>query len=264
MDKKFIKIILYLVIFSFVLTMNSCVSRKEIVYFQDSGRDTTINSNQMYNIIFRPGDLVTIVVSALDIEATQPFNLPVVGFNASDGRVTGAQRLQDYLIDTDGNIEFPILGTIKLGGLNRGEATKLLVDKLKTYIKDPIVNIRLTNFKITVLGEVKKPGAYTINNERVTLPEALGLAGDLTISGKRDNVLVIREINGVKTKTRIDLTKDDVFYSPVYYLAQNDVVYIEPKKSKIKDSTFGKSTSVAFSIASILLSLALFIYRVTE
>jgi len=134
---------------------------------------------------------------------------------------------------------------------------------LTKYIKNPIVNIRLTNFKITVLGEVKKPGTYIIKNERVTLPEALGMAGDLTISGKRDNVLVIREINGVKSKVRIDLTKDDIFTSPVYYLAQNDVIYVEPKKSKIQDSTFGKSTSVAFSLVSIVLQLAVFVWQVT-
>ncbi len=258
------KIFIIFIFGAYLLSMSSCVSRKEIVYFQDRGVDTTINSNQVYNIVFRPGDIVTIVVSALDIEATQPFNMPVVGFNASDGRVTGAQRLQDYLLDINGNIEFPVLGKLRIGGLNRLEASNLLISKLKEYIKNPIVNIRLTNFKITVLGEVKKPGAYTINNERVTLPEALGLAGDLTISGKRDNILVIREVNGIKTKHRVDLTKDDVFSSPVYYLAQNDVIYVEPKKALIKDSSFGKSTSVVFSLASILIQLSLFIWQVTK
>jgi len=264
MNKSFIKILFYFAVISFVFSLDSCVSRKEIVYFQDQGRDTTISTDKMYDIIFRPGDIVTIVVSAMDIEAARPFNMPVVGFNAADGRVSGIQRLQDYLINNKGIINFPILGNIHLGGLTRDEATKLLVKKLTKYIKNPIVNIRLTNFKITVLGEVKKPGTYVINNERVSLPEALGMAGDLTISGKRDNVLVIREINGVKSKVRIDLTKDDIFTSPVYYLAQNDVIYVEPKKSKIQDSTFGKSTSVAFSLASIVIQLALFVWQVRK
>jgi len=264
MKKFFFKVIPLIVVGIYILNLSSCVSRKEIVYFQDTEQDTIIKSNQTYNTIFRPGDIVTIVVSALDVEATQPFNMPVASFNVGDGRASGQQRYMDYLIDINGNIDFPILGKVRLGGLNRLQATNMLVRELTDYIKEPIVNIRLTNFKITVLGEVKKPGTYTVKNERITLPEAIGQAGDLTIYGKRDNVLVIREIGGEKRKYRINLTRDDLFTSPVYYLAQNDVIYVEPKEGRIKDSTFGKSTTVAFSLVSTAISLALFILRVTE
>ncbi len=238
------------------------ITKGEITYFQDSERDTVLVTNQKYNITFNPGDIITITVSAPDLESVRPFNMPVVGFNAADGRINGAQRLQDYLIDINGEIDFPVLGKLHLAGLTRNEATNLLESRLKEYIENPIVNIRLTNFKVTVLGEVKKPGTYVVKNERITLPEALGLAGDMTISGKRDNVLVIRDVDGVQYKYRVDMTKDDVFMSPVYFLSQNDVVYVEPKKALIRDSSFGKSTSIAFSVVSSLVSLGVLIVSI--
>lgn len=244
------------------ISLDSCVSPKEITYFQDNGRDTTIESTQSYITVFRPGDIVTIIVSASDFEAVKPFNMPVASFGVANGRASGQQRLLDYLIDINGNIEFPVLGRIKLGGLNRLQASKVLLNKLRDYIKNPIINIRLTNFKITVLGEVKSPGSYVVANERITLPEALGRAGDLTIDGKRSNVLVIREINGIKKKYRIDLTKNDLFSSPVYFLAQNDVIYVETKKAKVRDSSFGKSLSVTFSAISAVLSIVLIYDRI--
>ena len=246
----------------FIITLNSCVSKKEIIYFQDKERDTVLVTNQKYNIVFHPGDIITITVSAADLESVRPFNLPVVSFNAADGRLSGAQKLQDYLIDINGDIDFPVLGKVHLAGLNRNQATSLLVEKLKEYVENPIVNIRLTNFKITVLGEVQRPGTYVVKNERITLPEALGLAGDMTISGRRDNVLVIRDIGGEQYKYRVDLTTDDVFTSPVYFLAQNDVIYVEPKEALIRDSSFGKSTSIAFQVVSSLVSLGLLVISI--
>ncbi len=256
------KYLIIAILLMFIIGFNSCVTKKEITYFQDSEQDTVLVTNQKYNIVFHPGDIITITVSAADLESVRPFNMPVVSFNAADGRISGAQRLQDYLIDINGDIDFPVLGKIHLAGLTRNEATSLLVKKLKEYIENPIVNIRLTNFKITVLGEVKRPGTYVVQNERITLPEALGLAGDMTISGKRDNVLVIRDIGGEQYKFRVNLTTDDVFTSPVYFLAQNDVVYVEPKKALIRDSSFGKSTSIAFSVVSSLVSLGVLIVSI--
>jgi polysaccharide export outer membrane protein len=256
------KYLILSILLVFIIGLNSCVSKKEIVYFQDLERDTVLVTNQKYNIVFHPGDIITITVSAADLESVKPFNMPVVSFSASDGRISGAQRLQDYLVDIYGDIDFPVLGKIHIANLTRKEATDLLVEKLKEYINNPIVNIRLTNFKITVLGEVRSPGTYVVQNERITLPEALGLAGDMTISGKRDNVLVVRDIGGEQYKFRVNLTTDDVFKSPVYFLAQNDVIYVEPKKALIRDSSFGKSTSIAFSVISSLVSLGVLVISI--
>jgi polysaccharide export outer membrane protein len=165
-----------------------------------------------------------------------------------------------YLIDHTGFIEFPLLGNIKLAGLTRTAATSLLKDKISEYVKDPIVNLELKNFRVTVLGEVTRPGVYQVNNERITLLEALGLAGDMTIFGERKNVLVVREKDGKKSYTRIDLTSDEIFKSPVYYLSQNDVVYIEPNKTKVRQSKTS-STGVIISIVGVLLSVTTLLIR---
>ena len=159
-----------------------------------------------------------------------------------------------YLIDKDGMIDFPIIGKIKIAGLDRNEAIELLKNQLSVYIKKPIVNIRILNYKITVIGEVSKPGTFTIPNERITILEAIGIAGDLTITGKRNNVLIIRDIDGQKINFRVDLTKNELFKSPVYYLNQNDVVYVEPNRTKINSSAINPSNA-----GIIISSISLFI-----
>ena len=172
------------------------------------------------------------------------------------GYVEGGMRPEelDYIIDKNGEIDFPVLGTIKLLGLSPGEAKALLTERLKDYLKDPIINIRLKNFTVTVLGAVNRPGTYPVNGEQITVLEALGLAGDLNIKGMRENVMVIRDFNGTKVYTRIDLTKKEVLNSPVYYLTQNDVVYVEPNKSLIASATLDSRSSIALSIASIIIT----------
>ena len=206
-SNNFLKPLLLLSVLTFLL---SCGTKQDIVYFQDVdivGSSVSINN---YNPTFRPDDMLNITVSALDQDAARPFNLPVVSFMDENGSI-GRASVQSYLIDSNGNIEFPVLGTLKLAGLNKIQATSLLKDMLKEYIKDPIVNIRTVNFKVTVLGEVNRPGSYTIPNERITILEALGLAGDMTIQAHRKNVLVIREENEKKTYTRLDLTSETIF-----------------------------------------------------
>ena len=161
----------------------------------------------------------------------------------------------------NGFIDFPVIGRIKVGGLLRSEVTELLQNKITKYIKQPVVTIRLENFKIAVQGEVNSPGIYSVGSERITLIEALSKASDLTIYGKRDNILIIRENNGVKTYNRVDITKADFINSPYYYLAQNDVVYVEPNKTKINNSKIGADTGLIFSITSILVSVITLIIR---
>lgn len=193
--------------------------------------DSVSNTTSVYTV-FQPDDLVAISVSSIDPEAVKPFtaDIPAKG-ESSKGDHTGG-----YLIDANGNIEFPLIGTVKLAGLNRIQAALVLKDRIKSYVKSPIVNVRLQNFKITILGEVNKPGVFTMNHEKITIPEALGLAGDLSINGVRENVLLIREEEGVKKEIRINLTSRDIFRSPYYYLHQNDILYVEPFKSKIAAS----------------------------
>ena len=252
-----------LLLLSILMFLFSCGTKQDIVYFQgvdNVGSSTSINN---YNPTFRPDDMLTINISALDQDAARPFNLPVVSFMEDNGSI-GRASVQSYLIDSNGNIEFPVLGTLKLAGLNKIQATSLLKDMLKEYIKDPIVNIRTVNFKVTVLGEVNRPGSYTIPNERITVLEALGLAGDMTIQAERKNVLVIREENGKKSYKRLDLTSETIFNSPVYYLSQNDVVYVEPNNSRVKSSAVGPNVSATLSVISTLVTVAALIISITR
>lgn len=264
MKNKSILHILKAYLFIIVLTtlFFSCGSRKEIVYFQNVDIARISKSINNYDAIIRPDDMLTISVSALDQDAARPFNLPAFRFVSGNGQAK--EELQNYLVDANGYIDFPVLGKLKLGDFNRMQSTELIKNLLKDYIKDPIVNIRIVNFKITVLGEVSKPGSYTIPNERITILEALGLAGDMTIKGKRENVLVIRETSGKRVTTRVDMTTQELFTSPVYYLIQNDVIYVEPNNSQIKSSTVGASTTEALRIISTLVTVAALIISVTR
>ena len=249
-------------VLSLFFVLISCGSREDIVYFQNVDQVVASRSIKNYNAIIKPDDQLTINVSALDMDLVRPFNLVNGSFIDASGDINRVQ--QTYLVDSNGNIDFPALGKLKLAGLSRIQATEMLRTQLKDYVKDPIVNIRIINFQVTVLGEVRNPGSFIIQNERITVLEALGLAGDLTINAKRDNVLLIREENGKKTYNRIDLTSEDVFNSPVYYLTQNDVIYIEPNKSKVKSSNIGPNTSTTLSIVGTLITAAALVVSITN
>nr|WP_244289987.1 polysaccharide biosynthesis/export family protein [Flavobacterium resistens] len=220
------------------------------------------NANS-FEIKLQPDDLLMILVSADDPEVALPFNLKTYSTTTNNRLdiARGQETVQLYLIDQSGNIEFPVIGKLHVGGLTRTEVLKLLQDKISTYIKNPIINLRIMNFKISLQGEVNLPGTYPIASERVTLVEALSMAKDLTIYGRRDNILVIRETNGVKSYNRVDITKSDFINSPFYYLAQNDVVYVEPNQTRINSSAVGPNTSVIISAISILVSLSVLIFK---
>ncbi|MFK5890152.1 MAG: polysaccharide biosynthesis/export family protein [Flavobacteriaceae bacterium] len=256
---KHLKIPLLLLLTVFLIS--SCASRQDMVYFQ--GDDTNINASVKYELTYKPDDLLTIAVSALDMDAVKPFNLYVADYRrgSASGSITSTPSLQTYLVDAEGTIDFPVIGSIAIAGLTRKEATRLISDKLKPYVNNPIVNIRLTNFKISVLGEVKSPGTFTIPNERITLPEALGLASDLSIQAKRANILIVREVDGKVTKTYIDLRSNAIFNSPFYYLQQNDMVYVEPNNAKIKSSSYNQFTAITISAFSTLISVYAILFR---
>lgn len=229
------------------ILLGSCASTHEVVYFQNAKNSDTIVNTGTFTPRFKVNDILSIYISTFDKEAASPFNL------MKGSGSYGSSEL-DYLVDKDGEIDFPILGKLKLLGLTGEEGKALIVEKLKDYLKNPIVNIRIKNFRITILGEVNRPGTYNISGERITILEALGLAGDLKIKGKRNNVLVIRNFKGAKTYTRVDLTTKEVMRSPVYYLTQNDVVYVEPNKSAIVSSSLDNRATIAISIASVLIT----------
>ncbi|CAM1373855.1 polysaccharide biosynthesis/export family protein [Tenacibaculum xiamenense] len=237
-----------------ITIFTSCVSKKKIVYFQNDQIDQSRFSNS-YKTIFKPDDLLQITVSALDIEAVKPFNLPAVSYATTTNSVVGTPRQQLYLVDNEGYIDFPILGRLKVGGLTRQETIDLLTKKLDPdYIKKPTIIIRISNFSVTILGDVQTPGTYTIPNERITILQAVGLAGDLNISGVR-NIQVKREENGQIKTYELDLRSNSLFTSPVYYLQQNDIVYVEPNKARSQSASYNQNTTLFISIGSVLVAL---------
>lgn len=243
-----------------VTILASCVAKKDIVYFQYDQIDQT-NVTNSYKTIFKSDDLLQITVSALDIEATKPFNLPAVSFATTTNRATGVPTQQTYLIDNEGNIDFPVLGKLKIAGLTRAETIAMLKDKLDPdYVKNPTINIRIANYTITVLGDVKMPGTYTIPNERITVLEAVGLAGDLNISGVR-YIEVKREEGKQITTYKLDLRSNNLFTSPVYYLQQNDVVYVQPNKARYQSASANQNTGLFISIAGLIISILAIVSR---
>ncbi len=249
--------------FILLLLLISCASKKDIVYYQNIDGINNLQNTPSYEVKIQPDDLLMIIVSAEDPEIAIPFNLTSVSVpnRANLQAATGQLTFQSYLVDRSGDIEFPVLGKLKVGGLTRTEVLKSLQEKIGVYIKNPIINMRIMNFKVSMQGEVNLPGTYSVDSERITLIEALSMAKDLTIYGKRNNILIIREINGAKSYNRIDITKADFINSPFYYLAQNDVVYVQPNNVKVNASAVGPNTSVIISAISILISLSVLLFK---
>ncbi|QHV94074.1 polysaccharide biosynthesis/export family protein [Spirosoma endbachense] len=228
---------------SFVLggtCLTSCVSTKHLSYFQqEPGKADALTVAARYVPTIQPGDVLSIQVNSLNPEASSFFN-PYAAFAIADrgpqtntiASTTPLPSINGYIVDNEGKIEVPMLGKVDVKGKTVTEIKDQLRQSLKEYLKEPTVNVRNQNFRISVMGEVARPSLYTIPNEQITLLEALSLSGDVTIYGRRDNVLLIREENGQRTFTRIDLTRRDLFTSPYYYLHPNDVVYVEPGRAR--------------------------------
>ena len=233
----------------------SCADKKKLVYLQGIEDQKSYEASLRYELKLQSDDLLSIVVSAENSEVTIPFNLPVVQGNVTTTTQTG----RTFLIDNDGFIDYPVLGKLKLGGLTRTEATTKLTTLVSNYITNPAITVRILNYKISVLGEVTKPGNYNINGERITILEALSLAGDLSVYGKRKNILLIHDDEGKKTYTRIDLTDANLLNSPHYYLAQNDIIVVEPNKPKLNGSIVGPNISLWLTSISVLMTLLIFI-----
>lgn len=252
-------------IFSFLCCVISCKTRQDVVYLQDLPRDTQIEMASKYASVLQPDDLLAIYVSNKDNAGTGIFNT-----TAMDTSIPGIDRLGvssrmkqlTYMVQQDGAIDFPGLGRIKVAGLTTNELISMLKSKLSTYIKDPIVTIEWVNFRYSVLGQVQRPGVFNSQSQKVTLLEALGQAGDLTIYGSRTDVLLIRQENGVQTYKNIDLTKKDFLTSDAFYIKQNDVIIVAPNRFQIQTGS-GLATNVSLftAIATTAISAALLIVQ---
>lgn len=251
------KHLLFFTVITLIIT--SCQSYKTVPYLQDTERVNLVQQQRtLYDALIAPKDLLMIVVSCTTPELAAPFNLTIASNSNIMQTVTTSQpTLQQYLVDNQGCIDFPILGKLHIGGLTKGEAEKVIVEKLKPYLKEPpIVTVRMTNYKISVMGEVARPGTFTISNEKVNILEALAMAGDMTVYGMRNNAKLVREdSNGRQQIITLNLNEADIILSEHYYLQQNDILYITPNKTKARNSNIGSSTSIWVSATSILVSL---------
>jgi polysaccharide biosynthesis/export protein len=241
--------IYYLVALLFV---TSCGPTRNLAYFSDLKEQLSYSEEITNTTVSRiqPNDLLSIAVSSRSPESDMQFNRGTLAVN--DGKLEG------YLVNENGIIDFPVLGQIRLAGLSKQEAKDTLSHALQQYLKEPVVSIRNMNFKVTVIGEVNRPSTFTVPTERITILEALGLAGDMTPYGKRENVIVMREEAGIRTIVRLDLNSKKILNSPYFYLQQNDVLYIEPDKMKqVQVSTNTKSLAIfttAVSLATLIIS----------
>ena len=247
---------LKLTLFALVsLLLCSCSAYKKVPYLQGSEYLNMANvQTPLYDAHIMPKDLLTITVNTSDPDAAIPFNLTVATpITANNKNLTSQPSLQQYLVDNNGNIDFPVL-------------ENMIKEKLKTYIKEnPIVNVRMANYKISVMGEVAKPGTFTITNEKVNIMEALAMAGDMTVYGQRNKVKLIREdAQGNRQVIPLNLNDADIIVSPYYYLQQNDVVYVTPNKTKAKNASISNSTTIWFSVVGTLVALASLIVTITK
>ena len=252
-----------------LLLFTSCLNSKKIPYFQDiqdPSKQYTQTIKESYEAHIEPDDIIEIIVNSINPQATAIFNLgnntPAISGQTTASTMSTAvftndlrnQNSTGYLVNKQGIIDFPVLGKLSVKNLTMSQLKDMLVLKLDQYLKNPIVNVRLLNYKITVLGEVNKPSSFTLQSERVSVMDAIGLAGDLTIYGKRENVLLVREENGQRNFIRLNLNSSKLFQSPYYYLKQNDVIYIEPNKGKIaaSDARTIRNLSILSTIATVL------------
>ncbi len=252
MNKKYILMLLA------IFLLQSCVSKKDLVYFQNANTDAP-ESTTMLPMKIETNDILGIKISAADPMAAIPYN-PSSSSGVAINSVE-VMKLQGYLVSQEGMVNIPILGAFIAKGKTVNELEIAIVEALETggHLTDPTVSVRVLNPKVTVLGEVKVPGTYSYTEQQISLPQALGYAGDLTINGRREDVTLIREEQGMRKVVKIDITSTDFFESPYYYIRQNDIIYVSPNKAKVFSSTVVGSVATVLSAASVILSAVVLI-----
>lgn len=262
--------LIYSLLFSAALFC-SCTSYKNVPYLQQPEIVNAYGQEiPLYDATIMPKDLLSITVNTTDPMAAAPFNLtvqsPLNAALANTNYTTAQPTLQQYLVNNNGEIDFPVIGRIKVGGMTKNQAEDLIRQKLQPYLKEtPIVTVRMVNYKISVLGEVARPGSFTVTNEKVNVLEALAMAGDMTVYGIRTNVKLVREdAEGKRNIITLDLTDSQLITSPYFYLKQNDIIYVTPNKTKAKSSDIGTTTTTWISATSILISLASLIVNIVR
>lgn len=267
------------VIICLIIALFGCNSYKNIAYLQSAGEDVVYNDTLKSGVPdpkLKIGDILIVTVNSNTPEAAMPFNLPLIpggdGLNSynnvgSTSTMSSGFGLQNYLIDVNGSINFPIVGEIKALGMTKTELSEYIKSKIFPYYikEEPIISIRYANYKISILGEVFRPNVYNVQNEKINIFEAIALAGDLTIYGQRENVLLIRENDLGKRETlRIDLRDERLVNSPYFYLQQNDILYIQPNKPKSRSSKFSTAETITISVVGTLISLTSLIVNLTR
>lgn len=257
----------WLLSFGCVLLLASCNTSEKILYFQDVPVNQSEAIEGARNITLQPKDEISIVVNSKDQQLTLLFNLVTAQKRAGSEGTSGNGEVSGYTLNDNGDIDFPVLGVLHVDGMTKDQVSVFIKNKLieKKLVNDPVVTVEFMNLYFSMLGEVKSPGKYSISKDQITLLEAISMAGDLTIYGKRNNIMVVREENGQRTTYSADIRSNDIFNSPVYYLKQNDVVYVQPNKVRAGQSTINdnnvKSVSLWISLASLFASLATLIFK---
>ena len=238
-----------------LLLAAGCTTSKQILYFQDIDTAEIERIVTDYEPVIKRDDILKIVVSGPDKLVVQPYNLTLGEMTGYSSATQPENATLEYHVDQDGYIDFPVLGRIKVLGMTRQDLVQYLTKELKKEIKDPIVYVSFANFKITVLGEVKAPGTYNVTSERITILQALGMAGDLNLTARRDGIILIREENGLNTHIKIDLKKSDILSSPYFYLQQNDVIYVPASANRVATATSTPLWSTILSGVTTLMSV---------
>ena len=240
------------------LLLTSCKTPKDVTYLQGIDlltKEQLATMNQTYSATICEDDLLTITVTSSDPEVIVPFNPPTFAFSSpGETAINSQQQLQTYLVDRDGKINFPVLGRIQAAGLSKYELSMYLQSEIRKQVKDAMVNIQIVNYKISVIGEVNRPGSINVRNDRISILDAIAQSGDLTINGNRKNILITRNQNGTPEIGRIDLTDPAVFASPYYYLQQNDVIYVEPNDAKKRNANYSSAQQYTLTIVSTIMT----------
>ncbi len=255
------KFFLPIVVLTMVVLLGSCSSGKDVPYFQNIDEISLAGSKGLYDAKIMPKDMLTITVSTTDPAAAAPFNLSVGNTVGASGQLSnGAGNLQGYLVDNDGNINFPVIGHMHVQGMTKSQCQDMIREKLLPYMaatENPIVTVRMSSYRVTVTGEVNRPGVIPVSTEKMSIVEALAQAGDLTVYGKRDNIMLIREDEtGQKKMVRLNMNDANLINSPYYYLQQNDIIYVQPNSVKAKNAGIGPSTTLWFSFIGIVTSIS--------